>query len=178
MTDLQGVTLTPDSLSFTTDDVAPTVVSSSINNGDVLSPGTITEVVTFSEPVQPASVDTFDFSLYGIGRGTSYTPARSRPIRTDTIYTIVYNSIPTDAYTFTLLRRPVQLPERRRRAAASSSTVNFTVPWGTDPFPVPLKPISPAGRPGLSGQRRQRDHCLGRNRYLHAAPSGQPDSSI
>ena len=33
---------------------------------------------------------------------------------------------------------------------ASSFIVNFTVPWGTDPFPVPLKEISPLG--GLAYQ--------------------------
>ena len=49
--------VTTDSFSFETDDVVPVVVSSSIADGAVLAPGNITEVVTFSKPIQPSSVE-------------------------------------------------------------------------------------------------------------------------
>jgi len=147
--DIHGVTVTPDSLSFTTDDTPPTIVSSSISNGDVLSPGTIDEVVTFSEPINPATVHSYDFSLAGIGRGKTYTPASFVFDGTDTILTIEYTSIPTDAYTFNLyafgdFQSVAGVPLQ------TGLTVNFTVPWGTNPFPVPLKQIAPVG--GLAYQ--------------------------
>ena len=143
--DIHGTTLTTDNVSFATNDVAPVVVSSSISNGDVLSPGTITEVVKFNEPVDPASVGTFDISLLGIGRGIFYTPASITPDGTDTVYTIVYNNIPTDAYQFTLISGPSNFTNLAGVPMVSDYTVNFTVPWGTNPFPVPLKPVAPLG---------------------------------
>ena len=60
---LQGVAMAADNFTFQTDDVAPTVVSSSIADGSVLSPGPLTEVITFSKPIQPVSVNTSDISL-------------------------------------------------------------------------------------------------------------------
>ena len=67
--DLQGTVVTPDSFSFETDDVPPVVVSSSIADGAVLSPGPLTEVITFNEPIQPSSANASDILLYGEVRG-------------------------------------------------------------------------------------------------------------
>ena len=63
LTSIHGTVLTPDNFTFTTDDVPPVVVSSSIANGAVLAPGNVTEVITFSKPIQPSSVSTSDISL-------------------------------------------------------------------------------------------------------------------
>src|SRR5439155_14552563 len=54
--DIHGVTMTPYNFSFTTDTVAPFIVSSSLFDGENFSPApaTVTEVVTFSEPMNTA----------------------------------------------------------------------------------------------------------------------------
>ena len=53
ITDIHGVDLTEYDFSFETDTIAPKVIASSITTGDVFtgSPQTITEVITFSEPI-------------------------------------------------------------------------------------------------------------------------------
>ena len=103
LTSIHGTVLTPDNFSFTTDDVPPVVVSSSIANGAVLAPGNVTEVITFSKPIQPSSVSTADIFLLGEIRDVSYTPTISFDFDlADTVLTLSYSNLPTDAYKFTL----------------------------------------------------------------------------
>ena len=61
---------------------------------------------------------TSDISLFGEVRGIEYTPSSISFDPTDTIMTITYSSLPSDAYQFELLGRPGQFPEQCRRAAA------------------------------------------------------------
>ena len=105
--DLQGTVAPTDSFSFETDDVPPIVVSSSIADGAVLSPGPLTEVITFSEPIQPSSANRLRHRA--LRRGPwhiEYTPSSISFDPTDTILTITYASLPTDAYQFTLVAGP------------------------------------------------------------------------
>ena len=52
---------------FTTDDVAPSIIDSSVHDGDVFSPAPydLTEVVTFSEPMDTSFTTASSFDLYG-----------------------------------------------------------------------------------------------------------------
>ena len=84
----------------------------------MLPPGPLTEVITFNEPIQPSSVSDSDISLFGEVRGIDYTPSSISFDPTDTILTINYSSLPTDAYQFTLVAGPEQLPEHGGRAAS------------------------------------------------------------
>lgn len=148
--DVHGTALTPDNFTFATDDVAPYVVSSSIAGGAVFSPGDITEVVTFSKSINPASANAGDLALYGFSRSASYAPASFSFDPTDTILTVNYTNISTDLYQFALLAGPSNFTSDAGVPLGSSFSVDFSVPWGTNPFPVPLKPISPLG--GLAYQ--------------------------
>ncbi len=143
LTNLQGTALTPDSFSFATDDVPPVVVSSSITDGAVLSPGNVTEVITFSKPIQPSSVSTSDISLLGEIRGVSYTPTFSLD-PTDTILTVNYANLPTDAYQFTLVAGPASFLSLAGLPLQNSYVVNFTIPGGTSTISG-LQPLLPLG---------------------------------
>ena len=64
--DVSGQTLTPYSYTFFTTNVAPVIVSSSID-GQVFSPAPadVTEVVTFSQPMDTSFTTQSSFSLEG-----------------------------------------------------------------------------------------------------------------
>ncbi len=144
LTNLQGVALTPDSFSFATDDVPPVVVSSSIPDGAVLTPGNLTEVITFSKPIQPSSVSTSDIQLYGELRNVFYNPSSISFDPTDTILTISYSSLPSDAYQFTLIAGPGNFLSNAGVPLQNNFVVNFTMPVGTASI-TGLMSVSPAG---------------------------------
>ena len=142
--DLQGTVVTTDSFTFETDDVPPVVVSSSIADGAVLSPGPLTEVITFSKPIQPSSANDSDILLYGEVRGVEYTPSSISFDPTDTILTITYASLPTDAYQFTLLAGPGNFLSDAGVPLQNSFVINFTMPAGTTTI-TGLQPVLPLG---------------------------------
>src|SRR5262249_34236769 len=75
--DISGSVLADFTSTFTTDDVAPSVISSSIKNGDVFSPApaSVTEVVTFSEAMNTAFTTAAGFDLHGNYRNADPAPA-------------------------------------------------------------------------------------------------------
>ena len=141
---LRGTVLTPDSFTFQTDDVPPAVVSSSIADGAVLAPGPLTEVVTFNEPIQPSSVSSSDILLFGEVRGIEYSPSTISFDPTDTILTITYASLPSDAYQFTLEAGPANFLSLASVPLPSSYVINFTMPAGTTTL-TGLQPVLPLG---------------------------------
>ena len=143
LTSIHGTVLTPDNFSFTTDDVPPVVVSSSIANGAVLAPGNVTEVITFSKPIQPSSVSKADISLLGEIRDVSYTPTISFD-STDTVLTLSYSNLPTDAYQFTLEAGPANFISLAGVPLQNNYVINFTIPAGTSTLGG-LQPVLPLG---------------------------------
>jgi methionine-rich copper-binding protein CopC/protocatechuate 3,4-dioxygenase beta subunit len=148
--DVSGATLADFTSTFTTDDVAPTVVSSSVNNGDVFSPApyNLTEVVTFSEPMDTTFTTASSFSLHGQFNNQFIAAAGFSWDSTGTILTINFANLPEDVYTLTLhaggFQDVVGIP------MASDYTVNFAVQLngGNVPcaaFPTPLSPVPPLG---------------------------------
>jgi Bacterial pre-peptidase C-terminal domain len=109
----------------------------------VLAPGNVTEVITFSKPIQPSSVSTSDISLLGEIRGDDYTPTISFD-PTDTILTVNYTNLPTDAYQFTLLAGPANFLSLAGVPLQDSYVVNFTIPGGTSTISG-LQPVLPLG---------------------------------
>ena len=152
--DLQGTVVTPDNFTFETDDVPPVVVSSSIADGAVLSPGPLTEVITFSKPIQPSSANDSDILLFGEVRGIEYTPSSISFDPTDTILTITYSNLPVDAYQFTLLGGPVNFLSDAGVPLQNSFVINFTMPAGTSDHLGPAAGPA-AGQPGLQHHDRQ-----------------------
>ena len=85
--DVSGQTLIPFSYTFFTTNVAPFVVSSSVD-GQVFSPAPadVTEVVTFSQPMDTAFTTASSFDLFGNYRNVHYAAASFSwdPTGTDT----------------------------------------------------------------------------------------------
>ena len=144
ITDVSGQTLTPYSYSFNTTNVAPYIVSSSID-GQVFSPAPadVTEVVTFSQPMNTSFTTASSFELFGNFRDVIYAAASFSWDPTGTILTINYDNLPDDTYTLTLFASGFQnlvgIP------LASDYVANFAVAQGTAPFTTPFTPVPPLG---------------------------------
>ena len=144
VTDVSGQTLTPYSYTFFTTNVAPVVVSSSID-GSVFSPAPadVTEVVTFSQPMNTSFTTSSSFSLYGNYNNTYYAAASFSWDPTGTILTINYDNLPNDTYTLTLFasgfENIVGIP------LASNYVANFSVALGTASFTGQFTPVQPLG---------------------------------
>src|SRR5262249_10626051 len=128
--DVSGAMLADFTSTFTTDSVAPTVFSSSVQNGDIFSPAPydLTEVVTFSEPMDTGFTTAASFDLFGIVRNTHYAAASFGWDNTGTVLTINYTGLPEDAYTLTLFASGFQ--DLVGHPLASDFTVNFAVVVG------------------------------------------------
>ena len=140
------------------------MISSSIQEGDTVSGGSVSYVVQFNEPMLTANLDSTDFSLQGTYFGASYTPASFSWDPTGTTLTIQYNSLPDDRYTLTLLSadgrfedaignnldgEPLAWPMPPHTSGDGVEGGNFVVHFYTDigtvSFPTPLAGVNPSG---------------------------------
>jgi hypothetical protein len=99
--DTSGDTLTAFTETVVTDSVPPFIVSSSITNGESFPAGFLTDVITFSEPMNTAVTTASAFDLHGVNHDANYSPASFSWDPTATIITINY-AIPADQYDMTL----------------------------------------------------------------------------
>jgi hypothetical protein len=144
------------------DNLPPTVVATSIEEGAVLPIGSLTYQVTFSEPIVTAGVSASSFDLHGDFRNIHYTPTSFSFDATNTVLTIHYASLPDDRYTITLfssafkdrvLFRLDGEPHTPRPPSVPSGDgveggdffVDFALDFGTVAYPTPLTSMDPAG---------------------------------
>ena len=99
---VNGTTLAPYTENYTTDNVGPRIVSTSIAEGASLSPGNLSYVVTFSEPIDQSNLTDASFDLHGTYLNADYTPDSFSFDPTGTILTINYSNLPSDSYRLTL----------------------------------------------------------------------------
>jgi hypothetical protein len=127
--------------------VAPSIVSTSVNNGDILQPGTLNFVVTFNQTMNTSFTTDASFDLFGIYHNVHYTPSSitwgsDGNFPNDQV-TITYDP-PDDAYTMTLFQTGFENPVGQDLTAGD--TVNFSIDaTPPTPFPIPLKPVLPLG---------------------------------
>ncbi len=162
--DVQGTPLEAFAMTFFEDLTPPRVVSSSIQEGDVLPSGDLTYTVAFSEPLQTSLVDIFDFGLFGQLRGTSYFPTSFQFNATGTMLTVNYQNLLDDQYTLTLFSNPFSfvdesgffldgeplvwpIPPNQSGNGIEGGDffVDFVMDAGTQALPVPLVAIDPLG---------------------------------
>ncbi len=162
--DLQGTPVAAFSSTFTEDVHPPTVIASSIHQGEVLPAGSLTYTVQFSEEMSLANFDNWDFQLQGKFLGVSYGPDSSSWDSTNTQLTIEYTNLPDDAYTLTLLsgdfvfedlvgfnldgeRPATSLPPYPSGDGMEGGnfSVDFSLDVRTAPFPTPLTAQRPLG---------------------------------
>ena len=146
VTDVSGQTLTPNPFSykFDTTNIAPTVVKSTID-GKVFSPAPadVTEVVTFSQPMNTSFTTSASFNLVGNFRNVSYAAASFIWSANDKVLTINYIGLPDDTYTLTLFASGFQSSVGIN--LAGDYNANFTVKLGTATFGGTFKPVPPLG---------------------------------
>ncbi len=98
ISNVQGTPIDPFSSTFVIDTAAPRIVSSSIQQDEVLTAGDVSVTLTFSEPMNTGASG---FSLYGSFTGTYYYASSSGFDDTGTVFTATFSNLPEDAYTFT-----------------------------------------------------------------------------
>jgi len=101
--DVRGSQVAAFSGRFYLDVTSPRVISSSVQEGDVLPSGSLTYNVRFSEEMQAANLDLTDWTLHGIANNADYAPATWSYNPTTSILTLNYSALPEDRYTLTLL---------------------------------------------------------------------------
>ncbi len=94
--------------------------------------------------MQPSSANDSDILLYGEIRGVEYAPTSISFDPTDTILTITYADVPSDAYQFTLLAGPNNFLSTAGVPLQNSFVINFTMPAGTTTISN-LQPVLPLG---------------------------------
>ncbi len=103
----------------------------------------MTEVVTFSQPMDTSFTTSSSFSLYGNYNNIYYAAASFSWDPTGTILTINYDDLPNDTYTLTLyasgFENVVGIP------LASNYVANFSVALGTASFTGQFTPVNPLG---------------------------------
>ena len=164
VTDVQGTPLTAFTSTFKIDNTAPRVVGSSVQEGDVRTPGNLTYTVTFDEPMKTTNLGSDDFSLLGVIKNVTYTPTTFAFDGTGKVLTLSYASLPEDQYTLTLLSGdgrfedlagfdmdgeatawPIPPNQSGNGVAGGNFVLHFSVDNGTTAYPTPLTAKPPAG---------------------------------
>ncbi|MBA4015842.1 MAG: hypothetical protein C0483_01505 [Pirellula sp.] len=142
----------------------PRIISSSLQQGDVSSPGALSVVIGFDQPMLAANLDVFDFTLQGLDRGTTYSPISYTYDAGATAVTVNFVNLPEDRYTLTLLSGngqfesaggldldgeavswPIPSNVSGNGAPGGNFVVPFTIDVGTTNFTTPLVAQSPLG---------------------------------
>src|SRR5262249_38465783 len=146
------------------DTTAPWVVGSSVQEGAVLAPGTLSYVATFNEPMLAGNLTADDFSLLGTIKNVTYTPTSFTFSADGTQVTLNYAGLPEDNYTLTLISgngrfedlagfdldgEPVAWPIPPNKSGNGTPGGNFFVHFSMDnptsAFPTPLTAKPPVG---------------------------------
>ncbi len=114
----------------------------------------MTEVVTFSQPMDTSFTTSSSFNLYGNYNNVNYAAASFSWDPTGTILTINYDNLPNDMYTLTLyasgFENAVGIP------LASNYVANFSVALGTASFTGTVRSGQAARLLDLHGHRGSR----------------------
>ena len=146
----------PFSETVSTDSVPPFVVSNSAGNPiTLLVTSDLTDVLTFSEPMNTALTTAGSFDLHGVNHAANYTPASFSWDPTGTIMTINYAALPADKYDMTLFANGfTDLVGLDLSCAESSSAVGCAA---APPIPEPATlPLLGAALLGLALFARRR----------------------
>jgi hypothetical protein len=98
---LDGRPLEAYAANFVLDTTAPRIIASSLSKGDVADTGPVVAAFTFSEALDPATIDTEAIALSD-GRGVVHSPVRLDLSADNTSLEVEFAAIPDGAYTLTL----------------------------------------------------------------------------
>ena len=155
---------------LTADTTPPKVVASSVAEGDLRAPGTLTFTVTFDEPMLASNLDTSDFTLKALVRNQNFSPSSLGYDATKKVVTFSYSNLPEDNYTLTLLSGdgrfedaagnnldgepvwPLSPTGSGDGVEGGNFVVDFEVDRGTIVFPPGLGSVNPPGGLIYAGQ--------------------------
>lgn len=167
--DVQGTPVTAFSSQFYNDILAPRIVSSSIQDGNIMvtdGMSSLAFTVQFDQQMIAANLDLSDFLLHGLVSDVAYTPASFDYDPEACTLEIQYASLPDDRYQLTLRsgdgrledivgwdldgEAPLTWPIDSANPTGDGTeggdfVVNFVLDVATTGFPTPLDPVSPLG---------------------------------
>lgn len=162
--DTQSTPIEAFSSTFSSDSVAPRIIASSIQTGDIVPVGNLTYTVQFSEPMTTSNLDDSDFELLGALQGGPIAPTLFSFNPAGDVLTISYADLPEDDYTLTLKSgngrledalgndldgEPLAFPLPPNQSGDGAAGGDFVVTFQTDivttPFPASLGQKNPPG---------------------------------
>lgn len=164
LTSTDGVLLTGLTSSFRVDKSGPRVVSTSIQEGNILAAGDLSILIGFDETIVASNLDASDFEIRSRTSGATFTADAFLYNPVGSTLSIHYSSLPEDLYTLTLRSgdgafedllgndldgEPLvfTIPPNVSGDGVTGGDffVNFDLDHVTGPFPTPLEPKLPAG---------------------------------
>ena len=162
MQNLQGVGNDEFLLSFTVDATSPVVETSSIGDGDIIEPGNLSYVATFSEDLDSDLLGVEDIQLIESGFGETFSPTSFVYDSAADTLTVEFEALYDGIYTLTLSSGPgalrdlvgnelngapsFPLPSGQGDLAPDDFVVDFVVDAADDQvYPVPLDVEAPLG---------------------------------
>jgi subtilase family serine protease len=160
LTSLSGQPLAEFSSTFFIDTEPPTVISSSVGEGDVLAVGAVTYVAQFSEPMALDGLGPEDVTLFEHVRGLTFVADTFAYDDADNRVTVFFADLPEGSYTLTLHSGPDAFRDSGGTLLDGSPSfplpsgdgfpggdfaVNFVVDAVISEFPIPLEPTLPLG---------------------------------
>jgi len=88
---------------FYYDTAPPTIISSSVEEGEILTPGDLTLTFTISEDLALSNLGAEDVHLVNIANGKSYDPSNFIYDSETDMVTVEYSNLPEGSYTLTLI---------------------------------------------------------------------------
>ncbi len=161
--DLQGTPIDAYTGQFEVDLVGPRVISSSIQQNDVLASGNLSVAIEFDEQLLAANLGPEDIALNGVVSG-SYAPTSVNYVPATSTLTVDFGFLPQDEYTLTLISgdgafediagndldgEPLTFPLPPNVSGDGNPGGNFAVDFTTDIttilFPTVMLPRLPLG---------------------------------
>ncbi len=138
---------------FSFDDAPPTVVSTSVGEGQVLPPGNVEITIEFSEPLNAAVLNSADVALVNLSTGASFGTTSFHLDESGQILTLDYASLSEGGYELRLFSSStafVDLSGNRLDGdndgdVGDDFVRTFSVDQGTRAYPAPLEAKSPRG---------------------------------
>lgn len=160
LSDVQGTPLDAYELTFYHDITAPTVIASSVEDGEVLEMASYTRDLTltleFSEPMNTGNLTSNDFRLDALGRGQFYAASSFTYNATGTVLTLEYADLPEDNYRLQLFSNDSAFEDTASPDGwnldgdgngfeGGTYFLTFSLDISSVAYPVPMTPIAPLG---------------------------------
>ena len=183
ITDIDGQAIAAMTSTFQPDLVSPYLVGASLTSGDIVESGDLEVELQFNETLLASVLDAADVQLVGIRTG-SYTPAEFSYNAATSTLSLVYDDLPDDSYTLTLVSGAEAF---RDTVGHGLDGGDIEIQFGTyvDEVPLSMESIGPAAADASVGSAQGMVTGSSADTYAVSAVAGdtisvslEPDSDL